>query len=154
MDTLNIDFDVLSILCGVNDVGFERRLGIGNDIEKYEFVYDRMLYEAREVKSNAKIVLISPFLFKVRHNDHLSGYDIYNDWELRNGDIRAETAVVEKLAEKYEALFVDAYSYFEKLCTGSEPSEYSVDGIHLNAVGSEVLSKLWVDTLAQKGILK
>ena len=34
VDTLNIDFDVLSILCGVNDVGFERRLGIGNDIEK------------------------------------------------------------------------------------------------------------------------
>lgn len=154
MDTLNIDFNVLSILCGVNDVGFERRLGIGNDIEKYEFVYDRMLYEAREVKSNAKIVLISPFLFKVRHNDHFSGYDIYNDWEPWNGDIRAEAAVVEKLAEKYEALFVDAYSYFEKLCTESEPSEYSVDWIHLNAVGSEALAKLWVDTLVQKGILK
>lgn len=36
VDTLNIDFDVFSILCGVNDVGSERRLGIGNDIEKYE----------------------------------------------------------------------------------------------------------------------
>ena len=38
-DTLNIKFDILSILCGINDVGFERRLNIGNDIEKYEFVY-------------------------------------------------------------------------------------------------------------------
>ena len=151
-DTLNIDFDVLSILCGVNDVGFERRLGIGNDIEKYEFVYDRMLHEVREVKANSKIVLISPFLFRVRHNDDLGGYDIYNDWKLWNGDIRAEAAVVKKLAEKYGAVFVDAYSHFEKLCAESEPSEYSADGIHLNAVGSEVLANLWVDTLVQKEI--
>ena len=81
--------------------------------------------------------------------------DRQNRIDKRQRELEAEIRSLRKqLAEKYDALFVDAYSHFEKLCTESEPSEYSVDGIHLNAVGSEVLAKLWVDTLVQKGILK
>lgn len=44
-DTLNIDYNVLSILCGINDVGFKLRLGRGSDKDRFEFLYDRMLFE-------------------------------------------------------------------------------------------------------------
>ena len=45
-DTLNEEFDLLGILCGVNDVGFQLRLNRGVETEKYRYIYDRMLYEA------------------------------------------------------------------------------------------------------------
>ena len=151
-DTLNIDFDILSILCGINDVGFERRLNTGNDLEKFEFVYDRMLYEVKKFNSGAEIILISPFLFKVRHNDDTGGYDIYNDWELWDGDIRNEAAIVQSLAKKYGAVSIDAYNYFKKLCKENKPDMYSAVGIHLNGNGSEALAKLWVDTLVGNGL--
>ena len=40
-DTLNEEFDLLSILCGVNDVGFQLRLNRGVETEKYRYIYDR-----------------------------------------------------------------------------------------------------------------
>ena len=150
-DTLNIKFDILSILCGINDVGFERRLNIGNDVEKYEFVYDRMLYEVKKFNPNAKIILISPFLFKVRHFDFLGKYDIYDDWDLWSADIEKEGEVVKRLSQKYEAVFVPAFDEFKKLCRENGWDKYTDDGIHLNADGNKVLADLWLD--AAKNIM-
>lgn len=146
-DTLNINYDILSVLCGINDIGFERRLNIGNDIEKYGFVYDRMLYEAKKFNPNAKIVLIAPFLFKVYYKDDLGGYDIYNDWKLWSTDIETEGKTVKKLAQKYDAVFVPAFDKFKEKCAKNGWDEYSSDGIHLNEVGAKVLADLWVDTI-------
>lgn len=146
-DTLNINYDILSVLCGINDIGFERRLNIGNDIEKYEFVYDRMLYEAKKFNPNAKIVLIAPFLFKVYYKDDLGGYDIYNDWKLWSTDIETEGKIVKKLAQKYDAAFVPAFDKFKEKCAQNGWDKYSSDGIHLNEVGAKVLADLWVNTI-------
>lgn len=146
-DTLNINYDVLSILCGINDIGFERRLKIGNDIEKYEFVYDRMLYEAKQFNHKSRIILIAPFVFKVRHYDDLGKYDIYDDWDLWSADVEKEGEVVKKLAKKYDAVFVPAFEHFKELCQGNEWGNYSFDGIHLNDAGNKELADLWLDTV-------
>ena len=59
-DTLCLKYDVLSILCGINDVGYQLRAGIGVDNEKYEYIYDRMIYEALKKNPDSKIVLCVP----------------------------------------------------------------------------------------------
>ena len=146
-DTLNIDYDILSVLCGINDVGFERRLNTGNDIEKYEFVYDRMIYEAKQFNPKAKIILVSPFVFKVWHYDDLGKYDIYDDWDLWSADIENESKVVKKIAQKYDAVFVPAFDVFKEKCKQDDWNRYSVDGIHLNDAGAKVLTDLWIDTV-------
>lgn len=146
-DTLNIKYDILSVLCGINDIGFERRLNIGNDMEKYEFVYDRMLYEAKKFNPNAKLVLIAPFLFKKRFYNETWKYDIYDDWNLWSADIETEGETVKKLAQKYNGVFVPAFDEFKKLCGRDGWNKYTPDGIHLNADGAKVLADLWIDTV-------
>lgn len=42
-DMRNVDFDMISILLGVNDVGFHLRRNKGSDAQRFEFIYDRML---------------------------------------------------------------------------------------------------------------
>lgn len=152
-DTLNIKYDILSVLCGINDIGFERRLHTGNDLEKYEFVYDRMLYEAKKFNPNAKFVLVAPFLFKVYHYDKLWKYDIYEDWDLWCDDIEKEGEVVEKLSKKYNALYVPAFDNFKKVCQKYGWEKYTVDGIHLNSDGNILLAQQWLDIVEERGLL-
>ena len=83
-DTLCLDYDVLSILCGINDVGFQLRAGIGIDNEKYEYIYDRMIYEALKKNPNTKIVLMTSFVLKVdlEEKDLSFSNDLYEDFEV------------------------------------------------------------------------
>lgn len=64
-DAVNIDFSLLSILIGINDIGFRLRLGRGSDIKRFEeFIYDRLLYEVVEIHPDSAVVLCQPYLFK------------------------------------------------------------------------------------------
>lgn len=152
-DTLNIEYDVLSILCGINDIGFERRMHIGNDAEKFEYVYDRMLYEAGKFNPNGKIVLISPFLFKVRHYDELWKYDIFDEWDLWCADIEEEGRIVKKLSQKYDALYIPAFDNFKELCLKNGWERYTVDGIHLSEEGNRLLARQWIDKVYERRLL-
>ena len=146
-DTLNMDYNILSILCGVNDVGFERRMKTGNDIEKYEFVYDRLLLEAKRFNSEAKMILIAPFLFKMRYDVKNLGCDIYNDWEKWENDIINEGLVVQRMAKKYNADFIPMFDIFKDLCKVNSPEKFSVDCIHLTSNGSEILADYCLNTI-------
>lgn len=82
-DTLNHDFDVLSILCGINDVGFQIRENKGVSTEKYRFIYDRMLYEVKEKNPDARLVILEPFVFKINlENTNINNQnDIYLNYD-------------------------------------------------------------------------
>jgi len=58
-DTLSFDYDILSLLCGINDVGFDLRKGIRGDREYVMPIYDKMIYRAKEKNPDAKIILTS-----------------------------------------------------------------------------------------------
>ncbi len=91
-DALNPEYDLLSILCGVNDVGFSLRLNRGSDAERFEFIYDRMLGEVRDTHPKARIMLIEPFLFRFPYQDGPRGDDINRDWEIWSGELRRRVA--------------------------------------------------------------
>lgn len=150
-DTLNEDFDILSILCGVNDVGFQLRMNKGADKEKFQFIYDRMLYEVKKEKPEAKIVLCEPFLFKLKPEEIEYGVDIIEGWDVWYGQIRERAAVVRALADKYGALLVPSLELFAKACEKAPASHWSVDGVHLTLAGNALLAREWVRCVKEAG---
>lgn len=143
-DTLNIDFQVLSILIGVNDVGFALRMNKGADAEKFAFIYDRMLYEVKRAKPEAALVLCEPFLCRLKPEEVEYGTDIIEGWEIWNGQIKERAAIVRDLAGKYGAVLVPSGELFEKACMSAPASHWSVDGIHLTPAGNGLLAKEWL----------
>lgn len=143
-DTLNVDFDMLSILCGVNDIGFQLRMNRGADAEKFAFIYDRMLYEVKKEKPAARLVLCEPFLFKLRQEELTYGTDIIENWDIWYGHILERADIVGRLAEKYDAVLVPSRQLFEDACKRAPASHWSVDGIHLTLAGNALLAREWL----------
>jgi len=143
-DTLNIDFDVISILCGVNDIGYALRRNMGADAEKYEFVFDRMLKEVKQAKPQAKIVLCEPFLLKLDINEAGYAEDIVENWEIWNKHMGERRAIVKALSEKYQTIFVPFGSMFEEAIKKAPAKHWSPDGIHLTMAGNELMAREWL----------
>ena len=143
-DTLNIDFDMISILCGVNDIGYSLRLNMGADAEKFEFVFDRMLQEVKQAKPQAKIVLCEPFLLKLDINEAGNASDIVENWEIWNKHMLERRAIVKALSEKYKTIFVPFGSMFEEALNKAPAIHWSPDGIHLTMAGNELMAREWL----------
>ena len=149
-DTLNLEFDVFSALFGINDTGFGLRLNMGSDMQRFEFIYDRMLYEVREKRPDCKMLIIAPFIFKMK--DEQNRCDIYNDWDIWYKSIRRRGEISEKLADKYGAGFLPMLDIFEKAQRDIAPAEHwSLDCIHPTPAGHELIARSWID--AMKDIL-
>lgn len=143
-DTLSIDFDVLSLLCGINDIGFRKRLNIGNSIEKFGFVYERLLFEAREARPDSTIILMAPFIFKMHDLNGEFGSDIYENFSEWENDIKKEGEIIQRLSEKYNTLFIPLMDIFENLCKEIPAEKFSFDCIHPTPAGNYIIAKEWL----------
>ena len=148
-DTLNIKYDILSLLCGINDVGFGLRLGRGSDPDRFEFIYDRMLYEAKEVSPDAKLVLCQPFLLKIDVNgtnfEGEFGNDIFRNWSTWDTEIKKRDEVVKKMAQKYNAIYVPFGDALHKAEEVVGADKLTMDCIHLTPAGNYILAKTWLE---------
>lgn len=145
-DTLNMEFDVFSALFGINDTGFGLRMNRGSSLERFEFIYDRMLFEVREKAPDCKMILAAPFIFKLRHEE--SGCDIYNNWDAWYSEIRGRGEIVKKLAEKYNARFLPLLDIFENARREIAPAEHwSRDCIHPTPAGHELIARSWINAM-------
>ena len=140
-DTLNLKPDILSVLNGINDVGFGLRLGMGSDARRFEKIYDMCLAEARAENPDLKIILIEPFILRVRHARADFGDDIYANFDEWYENVRERAAVVRRLAEKYGAIFVPLQ---ERMNTEAErvgAAALSRDCIHPTADGCRIIAE-------------
>lgn len=144
-DALNLDCDVLSILSGVNDIGFGIRMNQGADAKKFRFIYARMLEEALEKKPDVHLVLGEPFLFKIENNTPELGRDIVADWDVWNGQLSERRQIVRELAEEYHAVFVPFAGAFEKALAIAPPEHWSIDCIHATNAGHELMARTWLE---------
>lgn len=144
-DTLNIDYDVLSIMCGINDVGFDLRLGRGSDVNRFEFIYDRMIYEAMEKHPNSKLIICEPYLMKLKKEEAGNNIDIANHWDMWYNRLMEERVVVKKLAEKYKANFVPFGEMFDEICKTEPAIRFTQDGIHATPAGNEMMARKWLE---------
>lgn len=151
-DALNIKYDLISILHGINDVGFGIRLGKGSDAGRYEFIYDRMLYEIKETNPSAQIVLCQPFILRKDLTD--TGYspefhnDIYVDWEKWSSEMKRRGEIVRKLSEKYHTMYVPMWDDLNKAQERMPAERLTMDCIHLTATGNYVLAQSWLKATA------
>lgn len=147
-DTLNIDFDVLSVLNGINDVGFGLRMGMGASCDEYEFMYDHMLSQVKNKKPDAKLVILEPFVVKFDQKnvkpDGDSG-DIFENWKDWEKNIRERGTVSKKLADKYNAIFIPLFDDFNAFAEKDGAHLWTQDSIHPTLAGHEYIARKWLD---------
>ena len=144
-DTLNLDFDILSILHGLNDVGFGRRLNMGSDRERFRFIYDRMLLEVKQSHPKAALVLMEPFILPVDQGPDVPfGNDIFLEFDAWYAEIRARGQIVKELAEKYGAIFVPLAELLLDAAKTHGARHYSADCIHPTPAGHGLIARQWL----------
>jgi lysophospholipase L1-like esterase len=138
-DTLDLKPDVLSILIGVNDVGFALRENKPFSIEDYQKTYDQLLADAVEANPRIKFILCEPFI--------LPGKNTTPRWDEWQKAIAAEQGIVEKLATKYRAPLVRLQKLFDAAAKKNVSADYWIwDGIHPTYSGQQLLADEWVRT--------
>lgn len=153
-DTLNIDFDILSILVGVNDVGFLLREGHGPSDAEFEFIYDHMISMVKEEKPDAKIVLCQPFILEIDYNyGGTLGNDIYRNYLTWLDHVSRKGEAVKRVAEKHGALFVPMFERLKAEMEKRPVSDFTDDGVHPNSGGAEVIADEWLRTVKGAGWL-
>lgn len=151
-DTLSAHYDVLSLLCGINDVGFDLRLGIRGDREFVYPLYDEMLYRAKEKNSDAKIILMTPFVFKMNYNNPEFGNDIYENYDIWHERVVISGEIAKEMATKYNAELVPLFDVFKKLTSLKNAEKYSVDCVHLTTAGHAVIAQEWLKAFEKLGL--
>ena len=129
-DTLDLKPDLLSILIGINDN--DRHL----PIEQFEPDYDKLLADARVANPSIRFVLCGPFGLPV--GGRKANYDAWME------QISQRRQIVERLARKYQAPFVDFQPVFEKACRRAPAEHWIWDGIHPTYSGHQLMADEWV----------
>ena len=145
-DAMNLSYDVLSILHGINDVGFGFRLGMGSDRERFARIYDGMLQDSERSHPKAKLVLLEPFILPVdRGPDSDFSNDIYREFDKWYGEIRARGDIVADIARRHGAIFVPLADDLMKAAEHLGADHYSHDGIHPTAAGHARIASRWLE---------
>ena len=141
-DTLDLKPDVVSILIGVNDVIAIVKDWDPEPIEKFEETYKRLLYKTKEANPNVQFVLCEPFTLPLGWLNEKT-----NVW---NEEIPKRQKLVRKLAQQYNATFIELQKPFNDACKKA-PADYWIwDGIHPKPAGHELIARLWIKEVKKK----
>ena len=135
-DAIALEPDVISILIGINDV-WHRHGGdrIATTDAQIELNY-RTILEELKAKTNAKIMILSPYLLDCEGKDAI------------RADLEKILPVIRGLAEEYADVYVPLDKHFEEaLKTMPEPRYYSADGVHPNQNGAAFIGKLYAEAI-------
>ena len=130
-DVLDQKPDWVSVLIGINDVWrqFDSPLLTEQHvpIEEYEATYEKLIQETLpHVKG---MILMTPFFMEPNKQDSMRAMmDKYG-------------AVVKKLAEKYNLVFVDLQEGWDRLFQHMHPCNIAWDRIHPNQIGCMYIAK-------------
>jgi len=142
-DTLDLKPDVLSFLVGVNDsssVVFQSEPVI--TVEMYEATYNALLEQTLAQFPDILFILCEPFILPVGK--------VKKNWDAYHSDIVQRQAVVRKLAEKYNAVFVSFQEVFDKACEKA-PADYWIwDGVHPTVAGHELMAREWLKQVEKR----
>lgn len=135
-DSINLKPDIVSILCGVNDVGsiFSRDAGVS--AERYEKVYKLILDETLDALPKTRFVLCEPFILPTEN--------MRENWNAFKKEIDLRRDIVKHLASDYDAVFVPTQEMFEKACEKAPADYWLWDGVHPMPAGHELLARAWL----------
>lgn len=138
-DAVNLRPDVLSILVGINDVGFTMWEQSGSGPERFGRIYQLLLDEARAANPALLMVLMEPFVMPVGDRK-----DTYQDWLSLLRPLQEQTRLI---AERNGAIFIPLQERFERLCQVREASYWVWDGIHPTVSGHQVIADAWMEAV-------
>ncbi|MFE3171469.1 GDSL-type esterase/lipase family protein [Amycolatopsis sp. NPDC059090] len=148
-DVLDARPDVVSILVGINDVGWHSYDPDGRVIpaEDYAAGYDRLLAPLAE--SGAELILIEPFLLPISGDievgDMRLGVAERKKWRV---DLDPKIQVVRELAREYGAHLLAADGMFAELSATTGPEYWAADGVHPTPAGHAALAAAWLRLVA------
>ena len=127
-DAIALEPDVISILIGINDI-WHRKVNIFTTDEQFALNYRTILSLIKE-KTNAKIVMMAPFVLDAADKDWL------------RADLEKILPIVHGLAEEFADAYIRLDLLFEEaLKTQPEPLYYSADGVHPNENGRRFIGE-------------
>lgn len=131
-DGIEADWDVITLLIGVNDIPVEVYTSHNRIPMEFEQYY-REILEFLTTQTTAQLILAEPFLF-----DKPAEYIPWHSLLEKEGEI------IRKLASLYHAHFLptDHCLRTEALLQGVDL--ITSDGIHLTSRGSQLLADLWL----------
>jgi lysophospholipase L1-like esterase len=136
-DVLDRRPDLVSVLVGINDVGWHTYAADGYVIpaEDYAAGYDRLLAPLAE--AGADLILIEPFLLPIDE-----------DQKKQRADLDPKIQVVRELAAKYRAHLLAADGLFAGLASATGPEYWAADGVHPTPAGHAALASAWLRLVA------
>ena len=130
-DFIDIQPDVISILIGINDVW--HYVGKGwLDTDLFEERYRTILSAIKE-KTNAKIMMIEPFLIPGAGKDHF------------REDLWKKIEAERKLAREYADVYLPTDGLLHAAFMGDDPLTFAADGVHPTAKGAEFIGTLYAE---------
>ncbi|MDO4519037.1 MAG: GDSL-type esterase/lipase family protein [Eubacteriales bacterium] len=124
--------DIITLLIGINDIGLmmnTNRTAVQKESMLQTFVnnYRRLLSVLS--RTQAQILLMEPFIFPVP-----AGYQTWQPYVKRMSDS------IKKLAEEFNVPYIGLQSPLLELCNQFGVSRVTTDGIHITALGHELLT--------------
>jgi len=134
-DFVDIQPDVVSILIGINDVWHhaEDRSWIDDDVFEERY---RTVLHALKTKTNAKIMIMEPFLIPVE------------DKLFFRVDLAPKIEIIRKLAREYADVYMPTDGLLASAFIGKEPTYFAADGVHPSDEGADYIGKLYADYIA------
>lgn len=136
-DAWNKEPDVISILAGVNDVWHEFDMSNGVDAERFENVYRMLLTDTKKRFPNVKFLLMEPFVLRESATTE--------NWEGFQRETLARAAVVKKLAEEFNTVFVPLQCIFDEACKQQSVAYWLADGVHPTPAGHQLIADAWME---------
>ncbi|WP_328733199.1 SGNH/GDSL hydrolase family protein [Streptomyces caniferus] len=150
-DVLDAGPDVVSILVGVNDMGWHTLDPEGYVIPVEEFTagYDRLLAPLAE--AGTELILIEPFLLPIHGVVEAGagtariGVEERKEWR---ADLDPKIQAVRELADTYGAQLLPADRMFAELAATTGPEYWAQDGVHPTPAGHAALAAAWLRLVA------
>ncbi|WP_327153504.1 SGNH/GDSL hydrolase family protein [Streptomyces tubercidicus] len=152
-DVLDARPDVVSVLVGVNDMGWHTLdpAGYVIPVEEFEAGYDRLVAPLAE--AGTQLILIEPFLLPIHGvieagagaGAALIGEKEREEWRT---DLDPKIQAVRKLARKYGAQLLAADGMFAELAARTGPEYWAADGVHPTPAGHAALAAAWLRLVA------
>ena len=136
-DAIAFQPDIISVLIGINDVWHRYSDSrIETTDAQIETNYRAILERLRR-QTNAKIVMLSPFLLDCE------------DKESWRGEVERVIGIVNRLAAEYADVYIPLDQHLKKAIeTQPSPQYYSGDGVHPNQNGSELIGSLYCEAVS------
>lgn len=137
-DAIEFQPDVISILIGVNDIWHRySKQRIATTDAQIALNY-RSILERIKNETNAKIVILAPFVLDAPDKD-----------DLRN-DLKTVLPIVRELAEEFADVYIPLDKHFaEALKEQPEALYYSADGVHPNDNGRMFIGRIYADAVSK-----